>query len=174
MFRTLLTPLSARFPLSPFSARPDNTTTAAVPSAIDEVAPEDFARDVVIEVMRTALERLRQVQGLAHQLEARPCIINIQKPVDSLLQELSQIYRIMLEHDYTKDVFREMDGFLMLMSILSTMDLSSGSTEQINSELVGGICLVFQTLSEAIHKSAENSRYFSVCRSNSSRYQLSV
>lgn len=70
MFRALLTPLSGKFPLSPFSARPDPSSTVATSNSPDELAPEDFARDVMIEVMRTSLERLKETYGLEQQLEA--------------------------------------------------------------------------------------------------------
>ena len=60
MLRTLLTPISSRFPLSP---RPDITPEPPVPED-DELNPEDFARDVLVEVMRNAIERLKLAEGL--------------------------------------------------------------------------------------------------------------
>ena len=159
MLRSLLTPLSGKFPLSPFSARPDHAAVAGSDSP-DELAPEDFARDVVIEVMRVSMERLKEVQGLTHQLEVSRYIGLSVNRNHSCSQELGQIYRIMLENDCTKDVFREMDGFLVLMSILSTIDLSSDPARL--PEFLGAISLIFQTLSEGIHKSTENVNYFSV------------
>lgn len=78
----------------------------------------------------------------------------------------------MLENDCTKDVFREMDGFLMLMSIISTIDLSLAPGMQVNPDILGAICLIFQTLAEAVHKSPENSQYFSVSISNITRRTL--
>lgn len=59
MLRTLLSPISSRFPLSP---RPD--TIPATVQESDELSPEDFARDVLVEVMRGAVERLKLAEGL--------------------------------------------------------------------------------------------------------------
>lgn len=56
MLRTLLTPLRARFDLSP------RTPSVQPPSPIqddDELAPEDFARDVMVELMRNSVENLK-------------------------------------------------------------------------------------------------------------------
>lgn len=54
MFRTLLTPLVARFDLSPrFRDAP------LPPEEDEELAPEDFARDVMIELMRNATEKTK-------------------------------------------------------------------------------------------------------------------
>lgn len=59
MLRSLLSPISSRFPLSP---RPEISPLSAEPN--DEPAPEDFARDVLVEVMRNAVERLKVAEGL--------------------------------------------------------------------------------------------------------------
>ena len=58
MLRTLLSPISSRFPLSP---RPE---VAPTPADNDELSPEDFARDVLVEIMRNAVERLKLAEGL--------------------------------------------------------------------------------------------------------------
>ena len=54
MFSALLTPLRARFETQP---RVEATTTPA--DDVDDIAPEDFARDVLIELMRNAVEKLK-------------------------------------------------------------------------------------------------------------------
>ena len=70
MFRTLFTPLSARFSLpSPLSS-PRQTATEVL-SDPDEIDPEDFARDVLLEVMRNAVERLKVATGLNERTEVR-------------------------------------------------------------------------------------------------------
>ena len=67
MFRTLLTPLSARFSLpSPLSPRP----SVEALEEPDELDPEDFARDVLIELMRNATERLKTADSLSERIEA--------------------------------------------------------------------------------------------------------
>ena len=69
MFRTLFTPLSARFSLpSPLSPRASQTEVLDEP---DEIDPEDFARDVLVELMRNATERLKSADTLAERIEVR-------------------------------------------------------------------------------------------------------
>ena len=66
----------------------------------------------------------------------------------------------------TKDVFREMDGFLMLMSVLSTIHptFSQETTrgESAGTELLEVTRLTFLILSEALYKHNENVEYFKV------------
>ncbi|KAI0826715.1 beach-domain-containing protein [Trametes gibbosa] len=144
MLRTLFTPLSARFSLpSPLSPR--NSQDSA-PEESDELDPEDFARDVLVELMRNATERLKAANSLTERIEV-----------------LSEIHKIMLQDACTKDVFREMDGFLVLMSVLSTIhpQFSKETREEsAGSELLEATRLVFVILSEALHKHNENAAYF--------------
>jgi hypothetical protein len=67
MLRSLLTPLRARFDVSP---RPD---TAFEPSTIldddDEFTPEDFARDVLVELMRNSVETLKAADNVRSRTE---------------------------------------------------------------------------------------------------------
>ncbi|KAH9846387.1 beach-domain-containing protein [Lenzites betulinus] len=144
MLRTLFTPLSARFSLpSPLSPR---NSQDSVPEVPDELDPEDFARDVLVELMRTATERLKAAESLTERIEV-----------------LSEIHKIMLQDACTKDVFREMDGFLVLMSVLSTIhpQFSKETREDTaSSELLEATRLVFVILSEALHKHNENAVYF--------------
>ena len=86
MFRTLLSPLSARFSgLSP-SPTPNTSGTGLLSPASAQTtgavhhhgfgrpedenpAPEDFARDVLVEVMRKSVERLKMAEGLSARTE---------------------------------------------------------------------------------------------------------
>lgn len=68
MFKTLLTPLRARFDLSP---RSPTTRNAPPPPDDDELAPEDFARDVLIELMRNSVENLKQADTRKGKIEVR-------------------------------------------------------------------------------------------------------
>ncbi|KAG5645386.1 hypothetical protein DXG03_006339 [Asterophora parasitica] len=144
MLRNLLTPLRARFDLSP------RTPTNPLPPTIDEddIAPEDFARDVIIELMRNSVENLK----LAEDARTR-------------IQVLAEIHRILLQDAHTKAVFRELDGFLILMSLLSNIqDRSSALVvepeEQVLDEVLEGSRLVFTNISEALNDHAENVEYF--------------
>ncbi len=67
MLRTLLSPLSSRFPLTP---RP-GATVAFTDDRDDAAAAEDFARDVLIEVMRNSVERLKVAEGLNSRTQVR-------------------------------------------------------------------------------------------------------
>lgn len=72
MLRTLFTPLSARFSLpSPLSPR--NSQDSA-PEESDELDPEDFARDVLVELMRNATERLKAANSLTERIEV--CLLS--------------------------------------------------------------------------------------------------
>lgn len=66
MLRTLLTPLRLRFDSSPRSAVTNNVTTPSIP---DEEDPEDFARDVLIELMRISVEKLKQAESTPARME---------------------------------------------------------------------------------------------------------
>ncbi|TFK36229.1 hypothetical protein BDQ12DRAFT_737089 [Crucibulum laeve] len=145
MFKSLLTPLRARFDVSP------RTPTVEVsPNESDEQAPEDFARDVLVELMRNSVENLKFADNSSMRSEI-----------------LSEIQRIMLQDACTKDVFREMDGFLVLMSVLSTTnveDRSNGSAnekkDQALQQIIDSARLVFMILSEAMFEHEENAKFF--------------
>jgi hypothetical protein len=69
MFSAILTPLRARFETQP------RVETDATPVAdnVDDIAPEDFARDVLIELMRNAVEKLKTTGDVLTKLEV--CIL---------------------------------------------------------------------------------------------------
>lgn len=134
MFRTLLTPLSSRF-----SATFPNT-----PHTVDEedaLSPEDFARDVLIELMRNSVTKLKDAQDVGSRLEV-----------------LEEILRVSQQDACTKDVFREMDGFLVLINLLTTVDMGEPSTEQILEQLR----LTFAILSAVLKQHTINMDYFRV------------
>lgn len=66
MLRSLLTPLKARFDVSPLSSPSLQTTHTPVN---DDFAPEDFARDVLIELMRNSMEKLKSSEDLRSRNE---------------------------------------------------------------------------------------------------------
>ncbi|KAJ6565477.1 beach-domain-containing protein [Mycena vulgaris] len=143
MLRTLLTPLRLRFDSSPRSAVTNNVTTPSIPDE-DELDPEDFARDVLIELMRLSVEKLKLAESTHVRMEV-----------------LAEIQRIMLQDTpgATKDVFREMDGFVGLMSTFSTA-LERGMDEGQVSETIECSRLAFMITSEAINDHPENAQYF--------------
>jgi hypothetical protein len=65
MFSALLTPLRARFETAP---QVEEVTTPTTNNA-DGLAPEDFARDVLIELMRNAVEKLKTTGDVCSQVE---------------------------------------------------------------------------------------------------------
>ena len=82
-------------------------------------------------------------------------------------QVLVEIQKIMLRDSHTKDVFRELDGFLILMSLLSISQERTHPpivepVEQVLSEVMESIRLIFVNLSEATNGHAENLEYFQV------------
>ena len=134
MFRTLLTPLSSRF-----SASIPNTPHTV--NEEDDVSPEDFARDVLIELMRNSIARLKDAQDVGSRLEV-----------------LEEILRVAQQDACTKDVFREMDGFLVLINLFTTADIGEPPTEQV-LELLR---LAFAILSVVLKQHTTNMAYFRV------------
>lgn len=80
---------------------------------------------------------------------------------------LVEIQRIMMQDTVgaTKDVFREMDGFVGLMSALSTAHERNGTEESV-SVAIECSRLAFMITSDAITDHPENAEYFKVCRKN--------
>jgi len=73
----------------------------------------------------------------------------------------------MLQDGCTKDVFRELDGFLILTSVLSTIHtVYDGPViepeEQVLAEVLESTRLVFMIVSEAMIEHSENAEYFRV------------
>ncbi|KAF9449865.1 beach-domain-containing protein [Macrolepiota fuliginosa MF-IS2] len=139
MLRTLLTPLRARFDVSPRLPPPDASGIQG-----DEPTPEDFARDVLVELMRNSVGELK---------EAESC--------DERMKVLAEIHKIMSQSAYTKDVFREMDGFLGLYNVLSTLRISRDlNQEQGGDKKLEGVRLVLEILSNATFEHDENAKFF--------------
>ena len=134
MFRTLLTPLSSRFSAT-------FPTTPHTVSEEDDVSPEDFARDVLIELMRNSIARLKDAQDAGARLEV-----------------LEEILRVAQQDACTMDVFREMDGFLVLINLFTTVDMGEPPTEQILEQLR----LAFGILSAVLKQHTINMDYFRV------------
>ncbi|KAJ3575407.1 hypothetical protein NP233_g1115 [Leucocoprinus birnbaumii] len=139
MFRTLLTPLRARFDISP-RLPPQN-----VPDILqDEPTPEDFARDVMVELMRNSVEELKHAERFEDRLKI-----------------LEEIHRIMSQSSYTKDVFREMDGFICLYNALSTVrDIRNSGEEHEQSRSLKLVRVLLEILSDATFEHDENLRFY--------------
>ncbi|CAL1710979.1 unnamed protein product [Somion occarium] len=138
MLRSLLSPLIG----------PSPSQQSFVIEEQVEATPEDFARDVLVEVMRNSVERLKVAEGLSSRTE-----------------ELTEIHKIMLEDACTKDVFREMDGFLVLMNILSTIQPSHSwpiaePGDQIVTDVLEATRLIFAILDESLYQHELNTTFF--------------
>lgn len=66
MLRTFLTPLRARFDVSP-RLPPQNAPGIHQ----DDPTPEDFARDVLVELMRNSVEELKQTEAYEDRMKVR-------------------------------------------------------------------------------------------------------
>jgi hypothetical protein len=66
MFSALLTPLRARFEVAP---QVEAVTTPPTTDSVVDIAPEDFARDVLIEIMRNAVDKLKTTGDVCSQVE---------------------------------------------------------------------------------------------------------
>ncbi|KAG9019622.1 hypothetical protein FRB90_012468 [Tulasnella sp. 427] len=90
-------------------------------------APEDFARDAKIELMRRATDDLKSAS-----LDSERC------------QLLNDILDIMNTEPDTRDVFREMDGFLVTLNVLSSLKPPSSLQ---NDDIVR---CIFSVLAQAV------------------------
>lgn len=70
----------------------------------------------------------------------------------------------MVEEPFTKDVFRELDGFLVLVSMLSTLALPDYIEDQQDDseERLDASRIVFAIISEAMRDHPCNADYFQV------------
>ena len=120
MLQTLFSPLHSRIDLSPKTL---TTAAAAIQSPEEQEqtqSPEDFAWDVLVELMRSTVENLKKADSERAKCEVCWKLQGVRGAVtDDLFQVLVEIQRIMLQDKVTKNVFHKMDGFLVLMSVLS-------------------------------------------------------
>lgn len=73
----------------------------------------------------------------------------------------------MLENACTKEVFCECDGFIVVISVLSSLHVKAESPivepeEQVSSDILEAARLIFVIASEAMHDHVSNSQYFQV------------
>lgn len=83
------------------------------------------------------------------------------------MQELTEIHKIMLEDACTKDVFREMDGFLVLMNILTTIQPAHSwpvaePGDPIVTDVLEATRLIFAILDESLYLHEVNASFFEV------------
>jgi hypothetical protein len=158
MLRTFLTPLRARFDVSP-RFPPENVSNRPE----EEPTPEDFARDVLVELMRNSVEELKQAEDFENRIKVATSYIDCYKNILKCCEILEEIRRIMSQCQYTKDVFREMDGFICLYNVLSTIQASSGpNLEQGVDKSLEAVRLVLEILSDATFEHEENARFLKV------------
>lgn len=159
MLRTLLTPLRARFDTSP-RLPPQNTPEIHQ----DELTLEDFARDVLVELMRNSVEELKQAESFDDRMKVCMSLgLMIHSFHLAVSQILAEIHRIMNQNSYTKDVFREMDGFLGLYNVLSMLRTSDSSNREEENKKLHRVRLVLEIMSDATFEHDENARFFKVC-----------
>lgn len=144
MLNAILTPLRAGFNLSP---RVETHPVLPDPRD-DEQDPEEFARDVMVELMRNAVEDLK----LAEDRKMR-------------LKILGDVHQMMRQNEVTKEVFRELDGFLSLINILATLCEPEESVvmepeEQVADDTRETLRRVFNVLSEAQADYPDNVKFF--------------
>jgi hypothetical protein len=109
--------------------------------------------------------RGREVKGRSESFE--PPTFSVSCPTESVCKVLVEIQGIMLQDTCTKDVFRELDGFVVLMSVLSMVQVTREGPvvepeEQVLAEELRCTRLVFMIASEAMHEHVENTEYFNV------------
>ncbi|KAF8584664.1 beach-domain-containing protein [Ramaria rubella] len=147
MFKSLFTPIKARFeqnskspPLPPLPL-----SAASFASRARSESPEDFERDERIQVMRQSVEDVKVIDGVQERLKL-----------------LTEIHRVMAEESTTKDVFRELDGFLIMMSLLSALhsdEVAAGNAQDLVERMeVARLALAITSLGMTDHP--HNKDYF--------------
>ncbi|KAG8739840.1 hypothetical protein FRC10_005070 [Ceratobasidium sp. 414] len=99
MLKSLLTPLRTRFE--------EAVSLRSEPQEPVPESPEDFERDARIETMRMVVQSINAVEDDTARIDL-----------------LGEAARLMQVDANTKDVFREMDGFLVVTSFMSTSAFS--------------------------------------------------
>ena len=113
--------------------------------------------------MRSAVENLKRADSERAKCEVCWKLQGVgggMAVTDDLFQVLVEIQRIMLQDEVTKNVFREMDGFLVLMSVLST--IQDHTQDDDHTAAIETTRLVFVVLAEATTDHPENSDFFRV------------
>ncbi|KAG8889189.1 hypothetical protein FRB98_005531 [Tulasnella sp. 332] len=100
---SILAPLRTRLDESP-KQQPSPLFSSLNGPQWEAPPPENYARDALMEVMRRATEAFKEAAGEQERL-----------------QELQDVLRIMTEAPEAKDVFRELDGFLGIVNMLSNL-----------------------------------------------------
>ncbi|KAH7092832.1 beach-domain-containing protein [Auriculariales sp. MPI-PUGE-AT-0066] len=131
MFRSLFTPLSAVFTLPP------------TPKARSPQSPEEVQRDMRVQLMRGWVEDVKTAADVL-----------------SKVQILGEIQRMMVEDGFTKDVFRDADGFVVLVNLLSTLRPDAHDSAAV--ETSEGTRLAFAILAEAVRAHPVNKDWFEV------------
>ncbi|KAF4609487.1 hypothetical protein D9613_012349 [Agrocybe pediades] len=85
-----------------------------------QLDPEEFARDVLVQLMRNSVEEMKGT-GPGGEGESD------RKGLEGKIEILSEILRIMQQDACTKSVFREMDGFVCLVALIASLGTPEGS-----------------------------------------------
>jgi hypothetical protein len=86
-------------------------------------------------------------------------------PYHACIQNLSALHQVLAEDASTKDLFRELDGFLVLMNVLSSLHAEDSHTDPYDSTIsvkVNVARLTFVVLSEGISSHLLNRDQFEV------------
>ena len=75
---------------------------------------------------------------------------------------MSEIYRSMMEEASTKDVFRELDGYLLVINGLATLHPILEEDDSCLAQVEEGARLAFMLLCESLANHPLNLKYFEV------------
>ena len=75
---------------------------------------------------------------------------------------MGEIHRIMVEDACTKDVFRELDGFLLIVNVLAILHDFLDESDSSVTQTEEGERLAFMLLGESLREHAVNQKYFRV------------
>lgn len=83
---------------------------------------------------------------------------------------MGEIHRVMVEDACTKDVFRELDGFLLVVNVLAILHDFLDESDVGLTQIEEGERLAFMLLSESMKDHVLNQSYFGVRRFSFSKY----
>ena len=77
---------------------------------------------------------------------------------------MNEMHRIMVEDSCTKDVFRELDGYLLVVNVLAVLQAYLEQEGSLNiNEIEEGERLAFMLIAESLSGHNQNQYYFEAC-----------
>lgn len=157
MLKSIFTPLKTKFDQSVSLFSP--ATAPPLPDTFQENIAVDDGRDSeAVMILKVCIEEVKMTDDAMERIKACFCFASVVVIYSAdFAQLLLEIERVFQADAAVKDAFRELDGFLVIMSLLSTLqDVENISTRL---DLVSHALFI---LSDAMLCSPRNKAYFNV------------